>query len=129
MAKNTKALEVLIDQVHDVREQIRGLTKEVNALKTKKEDLEARLLETMDALGTDQSRSKVATATVTELVVPHVEDWEAFYKYITRTKSFYMLERRPAPVAYRETLEQRKGKAIPGVTSFTKRTIGLRARG
>jgi len=127
-AKKTKALDTMIDGIYDIRNEIRALNKQVDELKTQKEEMELKLIDMMDAVGTDQSRSSVATATISETVVPQVTDWDAFWKFIMRNKATYLVERRPAAVAFRETLEQRKGRAIPGVSSFTKRTVGIRVR-
>ena len=126
--KSTIALDALIDDIFDIRNEIKAMNKQVDELKASKEEKELKLLEMMDAVGTDMSRSDVATATITETVVPQVTDWDAFYKFISRNKAFYMLERRAAAVAFRETLAQRKGRAIPGVSSFTKRSVGIRVR-
>lgn len=127
-AKKTKALDTMIDDIFDIRNEIKALNKQVDGLKAQKEEMELKLMEMMDAVGTDQSRSSVATATITETVVPQVTDWDAFWKYIMRNKATYLVERRAAAVAFRETLEQRKGRPIPGVSSFTKRNVGIRVR-
>jgi len=126
--KKTKALDTLIDDIFDIRNEIKALNKQVDELKAQKEGMELSLIEMMDAVGTDQSRSSVATATITETVVPQVTDWDAFWRYIMRNKATYLVERRAAAVAFRETLEQRKGRPIPGVSSFTKRSVGIRVR-
>jgi len=127
-AKKTKALDTMIDDIFDIRNEIKALNKQVDGLKAQKEEMELKLMEMMDAVGTDQSRSSVATATITETVVPQVTDWDAFWKFIMRNKATYLVERRAAAVAFRETLEQRKGRPIPGVSSFTKRSVGIRVR-
>ena len=126
--KKTKALDTMIDGIFDIRNEIKALNKTVDGLKAQKEEMELKLMDMMDAVGTDQSRSSVATATITETVVPQVTDWDAFWKYIMRNKATYLVERRAAAVAFRETLEQRKGRPIPGVSSFTKRSVGIRVR-
>lgn len=57
-------------------------------------------------------------------VVPQVDDWDAFYKYIGRTKYYHLLERRPATAGCRELFET-KGK-IPGVVPFSKVSLSFR---
>lgn len=47
---------------------------------------------------------------------PHVKDWEAFYKYILKTKDFSLLERRPGKAACRERWAD--DKEVPGVEKF-----------
>ena len=127
-AKKTKALDTMIDDIFDIRNEIKALNKQVDGLKAQKEEMELKLMDMMDAVGTDQSRSSVATATITETIVPQVTDWGVFWKFIMRNKATYLVERRAAAVAFRETLEQRKGRPIPGVSSFTKRAVGIRVR-
>lgn len=123
----TPAVGALIDELYEKREKIRKLTKQVDALKLERDELELRLLETMDAQGVSMSRSDLATASVSETVRPVVENWDEFYNWIHRNKAYYMLERRPAAAAYRETMETRK-RPIPGVSKFTQRSVLLRTR-
>lgn len=49
---------------------------------------------------------------------PHVTDWEAFYKFILKTKDFSLLERRPGKMACRERWLLDGDEAIPGVGKF-----------
>jgi predicted transcriptional regulator len=123
----TPAVGGLIDELYAKREKIRKLTKEVDALKAERDELELRLLETMDAQGVSMSRSDLATASVSEVIRPVVENWDEFYTWIHRNKAYYMLERRPAAAAYRELMESRR-KPIPGVSQFVQRSILLRTR-
>lgn len=126
--QGTPAVGSLINKLMDIRESMKPLNAQIARLKEEKEETELKLIEMMDALGTDQTRNDVATASISDTVVPQVEDWDRFYRWIHRNKAYYMLERRPASVAFRETLEQRKNKPIPGVQSYTRRTINLRTR-
>lgn len=129
MAKeSTPAMGEIIDRLYYIREDMKALNKELDELKAERDQLTQQAIEMMDAQGTDQTRSDLATASITETVVPQVEDWDKFYNFINRNKAFYLLERRPASAAYRDLLESRKGRAIPGVSSFTKRNISLRTR-
>jgi len=127
-ADTTPALGTLIDNLNSIRERRRELDKKLKAVAEEYKAVEADLLAALDAQGIEQSRGSSATATISENVVPQVEDWEKFHRFLLRNKALYLLERRAAAAAYREMLEQRKGRAIPGVVSFTKRTINLRSR-
>ena len=124
----TPSIGALIDDLHSNREKIRKLEKQVSELKEVRDDLELRLIEAMDAQGIMQSRGAHATATITESVKPSVEDWDLVNAYIKRNNAFYLYERRIASAAFRELLERRNGKPIPGIVPFTKRSIGLRSR-
>ena len=123
----SKQIDALITELYDTRAAITDANKEVDVLKAKRDDLERRLLEAMDAVGTEQARNKVATATISERVMPQIEDWDKYYAFIHRYKKYYLLERRPAATAFREELESRS-KPIPGANSYVKRTVGIRTR-
>jgi len=117
-----------IDVLFQTREEIRALNKQIDELKNRKAEIEGSLMDALDAQGIDKSSGAVATASISSTVVPQVEDWDKFYRFIQRNKAMYLLERRPAAAPYRELLEQRQGRVVPGVVSFAKRTINLRKR-
>ena len=114
--------------------------KKLRTLKIKKDKLNKKLKEVdrevketefhmmceMENNGTKKASCAEGTISITESVMPRVEDWDAFYQYIRRNNFFYMLERRPAAVAFREKLEQRNNKDIPGVVPFTIQKLSLR---
>jgi hypothetical protein len=117
----------LIDQLFDIREQKRKLESQISKLDESKSPLEAQLMELMQTANVTQSRGRKASVTLKQTIVPQVQDWDKFYAYIQRNKAFHMLERRPAAAAYREALELRKGKPVPGVIPFSRNTISLNA--
>lgn len=117
-----------IDNLHELREEIRRTEKDLNALKDKRRILEERLISTLEAQGIEQSRGRVATATISKTIVPNVHDWEEFHQYIVENDAMYLLERRASAAAYRELLEQREGENIPGVQPFEKTTLSLRSK-
>lgn len=132
MAKTIPAAKptvgALIDELYELREQLRMLNKQAKEVGEARDAIEKRLMEAMDAQGVEQSRGAQATATISETVEPQVEDWESYYRFIRRNNAFYLLQRRPAAAPYREMLAQRNGKPIPGVQSFIKRSVNLRTR-
>ena len=117
-----------LDDIGFARSELAIINKRAAELKKEIEAGKERLLDAMDAAGVDQVRNDILTATLTETIVPQVENWDEFYEYIAETESFHLLERRPSSVAYREALELREGKLLPGVQSFTKRDVGFRKR-
>lgn len=125
--ESTPNLGALNDALWKIREKLRSQQKILDELKAEREDLELKLMAAMDAQGTEMCKGTYATAVVSSTIMPQVLDWDAFYAYIRRNNAFYLLERRPAAVAYRELMERRR-KPLPGTTSFTKRSINLRTR-
>ena len=66
------------------------------------------------------------TASIIKTVVAHVKEWDKVYNYILRHKEFHLMQRRISDGAYREILEKRKGKLLPGIETFEKKGISLR---
>ncbi len=125
--KESKVFDGLIKEYYEVREQLRGLSKQEDIFKKQRDELRDRLLSAMDAAGTDLARSNLATISITEKELPQVEDWDAFWTEIHRKKMYYLLERRPAAAAFREFVKM-FGRPPRGVKSFTKRDVSLRSR-
>lgn len=116
----------MIDELYNLRTKKSELNRQVELITEQYTALEAQVLEELQRQGTESARSSLATATVSESVVPNVTDWEAFYQYIIDTRQPYLLERRPSVVIYRDLLQA--GEEVPGVSPFTKTSLSLRKR-
>jgi len=121
---NSQPIGTLIDKMFELRENKRNLASQIKDIDTEMGELELILLDKMNEQGTTQIRSPLATATVSQQVVGHVENWDALYQHINENDAFYLLERRLANAAYRELLQM--GDELPGVKPFTKHSISLR---
>jgi hypothetical protein len=108
------ALQQLKQQKKDAEEVVGGIEKLIA-------EAEENLIALMDQQGVSKSTGRLATASVSESIKPHVQDWAAFYDFIARHKYFHLLDRRPSVSGCRELFEN-KG-AIPGVVPFIKRAI------
>lgn len=116
-------LGVLIELLAEKRQEISCLNAQLKILKDHEKDLESNILCEMEAQGTQSASSSKGTVRVNTSTVPSVTDWDAFYEYIHQTQSYYLLERRPAAIPYRELLNT--GGEIPGVVPFVRRTLTL----
>jgi len=123
-----KSIGSLIEQLNAARDIIRGINSDLSKAKEVKTDLESRLLESMEAQGTDTASYSGASVSITRVIVPLVTEWDEFYAYIRKNDAFYLLERRPASVAYRDLLEATDGEAIPGVSSYERVGISMRKK-
>jgi hypothetical protein len=111
---NMRRLKIEIDRVNEV----------LRELQEERARLESQLLQQFDAAGVSKATGSLATVSISERVVPNVEDWDVFWEFIKDQNAPYLLERRPAAVAYREMLEN-MGE-IPGTKPFIKRTLNMR---
>lgn len=122
----SKSIGAQIDELHGIREQLRSIENAKKVLLKRKEQAEYDLMGSLEAQDLESGRGNTATATIQRTTLPSVSDWDEFYKFIADNDAFYLLERRPAAVAYRELLEAREGEAIPGVEPFERTAVLLR---
>lgn len=120
----SKTIGQLADELHDLREEKRELEEKVKAVQEKYDLKMLELFDLSDEQNTTTGKGQRGSFSIGESVVPQVKDWDAFYKYIQKTKYWHLLERRPSVTGCRELFDS-KG-AIPGVDKFTKRTLNLR---
>ena len=118
----------MVRELKTLRDKIGVQSKRVTELKAKRDTIELALIELlkkdeMTSLGTGN-----LTATYTRRPVPVVKDWDDFYDFIRENDAMFLLERRPSPTAYRDVLESRDGKKIPGVETFHKESISIRTK-
>lgn len=112
-----------IDKFHTVRERKRALEATIAELKRELQELNDQVIVLLDKEDITASRGRKATASISEVIVPSVEDWDDFYRFIHRRKYYHLLERRPSVTGCRELFET-KGK-IPGVVPFKKRKLNV----
>lgn len=113
----------LIDQMSAKRDEKRAMEAKVKEVNAELETLETQIIEHLDKQGVTSSTGSLATGSISEHVVPQVEDWDLFYAYIFKNKYGHLLDRRPSVTGCRELFET-KGK-IPGVLPFVKRKLSL----
>jgi hypothetical protein len=117
----------LVKRMVEVREERRRIGAADKELVEEWRSLELELLIRLDEQGMEKASVKdVGTASISEVVLPQVIDWDTFYAYMLENEALYLLQRRPAAAAFRELNDS--GIAIPGVEPYTQRSIGLRKK-
>ncbi len=76
-----------IDALHALREEKRQLEELLKAKAQEIDLAENDLIEQMDQQNITKSTGSKATVSISTSVKPSVEDWDAFYAYITRTST------------------------------------------
>lgn len=122
----TKSLGEMVDEMQALRAKKRALEQQVKAIEEEYDQVEVALLASMDKQGLEKLSGRLATATVSESDKPRIIDDTKFFAFLTKTKSYFLFERRISSAAFRDTVAARSGKPIPGIESFTKRSISLR---
>lgn len=115
----------LIDQRLAIRQALADLAEQEKHLKEQQEEVDYQLMQKLEADGLSKFSNDQATISISEQIVPQVEDWDALHAHILKTGEFELMQRRPAVKAYRELREA--GIEVPGVTDFAKRGLNVRA--
>ena len=68
--------------LRQVKEEISELTKQLDGLKRRKNELETKIISDMQAEGLSLARTDYGTPSITKLKVASVKDWTAFEEYI-----------------------------------------------
>lgn len=124
VAAPSQSLGSLIDEYFDLREKKREIEKEVKEVSAQMDDLEARIINQLDADEVTLSRGRRASASISEEEVPDVEDWDAVHEYIMSNDALYLLNRKLTTAAWRELKDS--GTLIPGTRPFTRRKLSVR---
>lgn len=110
------------DLLFTTRQRRLLLQKKVEKLEGQETKLKNHIINNLSVTDTG-AQGRIARVSVVKKEVPQVEDWEAFYKYVSRTKQFDLLQKRTADGAIKERWEAKK--QIPGVVKFTTKTVSL----
>lgn len=117
----------LVENLVNIRDERSNLSEKDKFLSEQYRAVESVLMAKLDEQGMKRATvDGVATATLTESVVPNVVDWDALYEYILANNATHLLQRRPSTAAFRELHDM--GESVPGIEPYTKRSISLRKR-
>jgi hypothetical protein len=76
-----------------------------------------------DKAGLDGAKGKTATAALKHSTVADVTDWDAYFAYIAKTKSWDLVQKRASITALRARWDD--NKAVPGVQPKEIVTLSL----
>tara|TARA_R110002167_G_scaffold185793_1_gene386565 strand:+ start:5841 stop:6218 length:378 start_codon:yes stop_codon:yes gene_type:complete len=89
--------------------------------KSNYEEEKSKMLENMEYAGTATYKGDNGTISLTETVVPTVQDWGQFNKFVLKNAAFDLYQRRVSSTAWRDRLEA--GEKIPGVLEYTRQNL------
>lgn len=121
--KFPKALGSCADKLFELRNKRLEQQKLVDAIEAEEKALKEHIIQNLPKSEASGVAGKKARVTVVMKEVPQVKDWDAFYKYVAKTKSFDLMQRRLTDAAVKERWEA--GKQIPGVEVFKAVTISM----
>jgi len=112
-----------IDLLYEKRAQRLQVEKQVDVLKKDEESIRQHILSNFADQGIDGAYGKLATASVTETVVPTNVDWNVFWSNFEKARDMDLLERRIAKLAWRERYES--GLLVPGTEPLNVVNLSL----
>ncbi len=117
----------LIDQLNDAREAKRKHAEVEKVLNDEYSEIEQKVMARLAAEGMDKATGKKATASISNVTVANVEDWDKFHAFVKKTGYFHLLQRRVSDPGFRELLEQKGAAAMAkvGVVPFVKVNLNL----
>lgn len=124
--KTPRTLGGKIDALFRLREQKTELAGKIRAIEKEFDIMQEQVMMALDSADTRLAEGRSATASITEETQPSVQDWDTLHPWISKNKAQYLYYRRLNAAAFRELLESRRGRKIPGVDAISVRKLHLR---
>jgi hypothetical protein len=121
--KFPKALGACADKLFELRNKRLAEQKKVDEIAAEESALKNHIIENLPKSEASGVAGKLARVTVVTKQVPQVKDWDAFYKYVKKTGSFDLMQKRLTDAAIKERWEA--GKEVPGVEHFNAVSVSI----
>ncbi len=121
--KFPKLLGACADRLYKLVEDRRLAQRKADELEAEEKALKEYIINTLPKSQASGVAGKLARVSIDQKDVPSPKDWDKIYKYILKTKSFELLQRRLASQVVQERWEA--GKEVPGVERFKVTTVSL----
>lgn len=121
-----KTIGACADKLYKLREERYELSRKIKEIEAEESEIKDYIINNLNKHDANGVSGKLANVKVKTEDIPVVNDWEAFYKYVSRTKSFDMLQKRINTKAIRERIEDKKDFASKaGIGSFTTVSVSI----
>ncbi len=117
----------MADKAHVLRAKYRKAQSRADELKKEFDDFKEQIMDRIESEKLEGSlvRGKKATVSLKPKTVPTVKDWAKVFKYVKTNDAFHLFERRISSSAWREEVQARKNRDIPGIEKFEKRDLSV----
>ena len=126
MEEQKQTMDELLTDLTEVRMNLKNLQEKERGFKSRKMELEAKIVSTLKQQGIDRIGNDVCTLSIKEEIVPTVQDWDEVYKYLIQTKQFELIQKRMSATAFRELLQM--GLSVPGVKATELTRVNFRSK-
>ena len=121
-----QTMDELLNELTQVRTSLKNLQEKERGFKSRKMELEARIVSTLKEQGIDRIGNDNCTVSIKEEIVPTVEDWDQVYQHLLQTKQFELIQKRMSATAFRELLQM--GMNVPGVKATELTRVNFRSK-
>ena len=121
--KIPSALGECADLLYTTRQDRLALQAQVKELEERESAIREHIIRELPKSKAGGIAGKVARATITEKTIPRVVDWEAFEKFVLKSKTIGYLQRRVNDAMVTELWDAKK--AVPGVEPFKVIGVGI----
>lgn len=121
--KFPKALGACADRLFELRNKRLAEQKKVDEIAAEESALKNHIIDNLPKSEASGVAGKLARVTVVTKQVPQVKDWDAFYKYVKKTGSFDLMQKRLTDAAIKERWEA--GKEVSGVEHFDAVSVSI----
>ena len=128
---NIKTMPVgqLLKTYKNLKDQKKAIESgELKSIKNTLDEMERVITRKMHDLGVRQmvDEDDTATFSLSEQVVPKIDDWDKIYPYIAENGYWHLLYRKLTATAYREIIEA--GQEVPGVEPEVVTRLSMRTK-
>ena len=121
-----QTMDELLTELTEVRTNLKTLQEKERGFKSRKMELEARIVSILKEQGIDRVGNDGCTLSIKQEFVPTVEDWDQVYQYLIQTKQFELIQKRMSATAFRELLQM--GMNVPGVKATELTRVNFRSK-
>ena len=126
MEEQKQTMDELLTDLTEVRMNLKNLQEKERGFKSRKMELEAKIVSSLKQQGIDRVGNDGCTVSIKEEIVPTVQDWDQVYKYLIQTKQFELIQKRMSATAFRELLQM--GMNVPGVKATELTRVNFRSK-
>lgn len=116
-------LATAVDLLYTTRQARLEIQKQVDALQARESALREHLINTLPKSDATGIAGRVARATIVVKTEPTVENWDEFWAWVSKTKSYDCVQRRISAPAIRDRWENKK--VVKGVGTVQVVTVSL----
>ncbi len=115
-----------IDSLYEFDRKIKSVEESLRGLKSKRAELETKLLRAFDKEDIDGCKGKRGLARIKKARFPSIKDRRKFDKYVIKHKALDLFQNRVSSTAYFARLED--GEAVPGIAIFERIGVSITKR-